>query len=138
VLERDLRRWRGHLTAHGRLTLEDLAELTLLTDRQLGLLYHTPIPTHAVHEHRELLRLYAALNPVQRARLELPGLRLGELTAPQLELLRAWKPAAAENTEARLGLRREPEAVVFTLATGAPAPQEERVPLEPGRTPPSN
>jgi hypothetical protein len=138
VPERDLRRWRGHLKGGGRLTLEDLAELAVLTDRQLGLLYHTPVPTSAVHGHRELLRLYAALNPVQRARLELPGLRLAELTAPQAELLRAWKPTTAGYADARLGLRREPKAALFTLATGAPAPQEEHVPLEPGRTPPSN
>src|SRR5439155_2512614 len=114
-------------------TLADLAELAVLTDRQLGLLYHTPVPTSAVHGHRELLRLYAALNPFQRARLQTTGLRLAELTAPQAELLHAWKPGAPGDTDARLGLRREPEAVVFTLATGAPAPQEERVPLERGR-----
>jgi hypothetical protein len=97
-----------------------------------------PIPTRAVHGHRELLRLYAALNPTQRARLETTSLRLGELSAPQEEFLRAWKPAAVGNTETRLGLRRELEAVVFTLATAVPAPQEERVPLEPGRLPASN
>ena len=102
------------------------------------MLYHTPVPTSAVNRHRELLRLYAALNPFQRARLETTGLRLGELSAPQEELLAAWKPAAAGDTGARLGLRREPEAVAFTLATGAPAPQEERVSLEPGRPPVSN
>jgi hypothetical protein len=138
IPERDLRRWRGHLKGGGRLTLEDLAELALLTDRQLGMLYHTPVPTRAVNGHRELLRLYAALNPIQRARLETTGLRLGELNGSGGERLRAWKPAAEADAEARLGLRREPEAVVFTLATGAPAPQEERVPLEPGRPPASN
>jgi hypothetical protein len=138
IPERDLRRWRGHLKARGRLTLEDLVELALLTDRQLGLLYHTPISTHAVNDHRELLRLYAALNPFQRARLETTGVRLGELSEPQMELMRGWKPTAPVDDGTRLRLRREPEAVVFTMTTEHPAPLEERVPLESGRTPPSN
>jgi hypothetical protein len=38
--------------------------------------------------------------------------------------------------EARLGLRREAEAVGFTLASDALAPQEERIALERGPTPP--
>ena len=81
---------------------------------------------------------YAALNPLQRQRLETTGLRLADLTKPQVELLRAWKPGTRVDANARLGLRREPEAVVFILTTEATAPQEERVPLEPGRSPTSD
>jgi hypothetical protein len=142
IPERDIRRWYGHLEAHGRLLLEDLTDLALLTDRQLFMLSRVGIinnwPRSAARRHRELLRFYAALNPLQGTRLETTGLRLSDLTAPQVELLRAWKLAASVDANARLGLRREPEAVVFTLAADATAPQEERVPLEPGKPPASD
>jgi hypothetical protein len=142
IPERDIRRWYGHLEAHGRLLLEDLTDLALLTDRQLFMLSRVGIinnsPRSAARRHRELLRFYAALNPLQRTRLETTGLRLADLTAPQVELLRAWKLAASVDAKSRLSLRRETEAVVFTLATDAAAPQEERVPLEPGRPPTSH
>lgn len=138
IPERDLRRWQEHLKPPGRLTLEDTAELAQLTDRQLELLYHTSIPTRAVRDHRKLLRLYAALNPFQQTRLERTGLRLGDLNGAQAELLRTWEPTATENAEARLRLRRESEAVVFTLASNTPAPLEERIALERGRTPPTD
>jgi hypothetical protein len=142
VPERDIRRWYGHLKAHGRLLLEDLADLALLTDRQLFMLSRVGItdnwPRSAARRHRELLRFYAALNPLQRTRLETTGLRLSQLTAPQVALLHAWKPAAGVDAKTRLGLRREPEAVVFTLAADATALQEERVPLEAGRPPTSD
>jgi hypothetical protein len=137
IPERDLRRWRGHLEGNGRLWLEDLVEMALLTDSQYRLLYHTSIPYGAAGKSREVLRLYAALSRFQRERLETTGLRLRELSARQVALLRAWKPDAA-GPSTRVGLRREKEAVVFTLATGAPAPQEERVPLERRRVPPAD
>jgi hypothetical protein len=129
IPERDLRRWRGHLEADGRLRLEDLMEMALLTESQLRLLFHTPIPYGPVRKNRELLQLYAALNPFQRARLETMGLRLRELNARQWELLLAWKPAAALDRDARLRLRREPEAVVFVLTSAATAPEEQSIEL---------
>jgi hypothetical protein len=130
VPARDLRRWHAHLNARERIGLEHLAELALLSRRQPGMVHHTGVPTDAALAQGAVLRLYAALDPFQRARLETAGLRLGALRAPQAELLRAWKPAATADSGARLGLRREPEAVVFTLATGEGVLQEERVPLE--------
>jgi hypothetical protein len=133
IPERDLRRWRGHLEGKGRLWLEDLAEMALLTESQFRLLYHTPIPSGSAGKHQEVLKFYAALNPLQRAQLETTGQRLRELNPRQLELLRAWKPAATLDGDARLRLRREPEAVLFVLTRAATAPQEERVPLEPRR-----
>lgn len=138
IPERHLRRWQGHLKPLGRLTLDDMAEMALLTDRQLELLYHTSLPTRAVRDHRGLLRLYAALNPFQRTRLERTGLPLGDLNEGQAELLRAWKPAAAQDAGSRLRLRREAEAVVFWLETPVSPPQEERIALERGRTPPAD
>src|SRR5205807_1728971 len=70
VPERDIRRWLGHLKADGRLTLADLSELALLTDRQRNHVWHRDIPTGNTSGHREVLRLYAALNSLQRGRLE--------------------------------------------------------------------
>src|SRR5438067_11125396 len=61
VAERDLRRWRRHLREQGRLELADLAELALLTDRQLRNVDGAGIPVHAVRSHQPLLRLFAAL-----------------------------------------------------------------------------
>src|SRR5205807_742005 len=63
VPERDIRRWLGHLKVDRRLTLEDLAELALLTNRQRSNVWHREIPTGNVTGHREVLKLYAALNP---------------------------------------------------------------------------
>jgi hypothetical protein len=130
VPERDLRRWRAHLAAGGRLRPEDLAELAPLTDRQLRNVEAAGVPTDAVTEHRTLLRLYAALNPFQRARLRSAGVGLSEFSAAQRELLQAWKPEMALRADGLLRLRQRPEAITLSLDTGARAAIEERVELE--------
>jgi hypothetical protein len=135
VPERHLRRWRAHLVGRGRVELEDLAELAQLTDRQLSNVSNAGIPTSAARKNRELLRLYATLNPLQRQRLETTGLRLRELSARQLELLRAWKPTAPVDGDTRLGLRRQAEAVVFTLTSAGAPPQTESITLPRARPP---
>jgi hypothetical protein len=135
VPERHVRRWRAHLKDGALLPLEDLAEVALLTDRQRGMVNHRGIPTRSAGAHRNVLRFYGALEPYQRARLQTTGLRVGELGPPQVEILRAWKPAAEAGPDALLRLRREEEAVVFQIATEGSAPQEERVPLERGHEP---
>jgi hypothetical protein len=105
--------------------------LALLTDRQLRVIDHTGNPTNAVTGYRALLR-YAALNPLQQMRLESLGMRSAKLTPDQGDLLRAWKPAAAVETDSRLWLLREPEGTLFHTEKTTGAPQEERVPLERG------
>jgi hypothetical protein len=131
VPERDLRRWREHLTATGRLTLEGLAELAPLSLRQLRSVSNAGIPTDSVLSHGPVLWLYAALYSLQRTRLA-TGVQVRQLSASQIELLCAWKPAAVGSNEAWLRLRQERDSVVFSLDTDRTAPQEERVLLEQG------
>jgi hypothetical protein len=135
VPERDLRHWRERLKDGGRLTLDDLSQVALLTERQRGIVNHRGIPTQAAGRYRAVLCLYAALDSVQRGRLETTGLPLRDLRAPQIDLLRAWKPDLAANREGRLWLRREAEAVLFTLTTEGKARFDERVPMECGHSP---
>jgi hypothetical protein len=135
VPERDLRRWHGHLKASGRMVLEDLVEMASLTGPQPGMVYHTGLPTAGATRHREVLHFYGALSSLQRARLQTTGLRVGEVSPPQVEILRAWKPSAEAGPDSLLRLRREEEAVVFQIAMEGSAPQEERVPLESGHAP---
>jgi hypothetical protein len=135
IPERDLRHWHAHLEARGRMALDDLAELALLSDRQIRMVSETEIPTDAVTGHRALLRLYGALSPLPRSRLESSGVRVRELTPAQVELLRAWKPAAEAEPDDRLRLMRERDAVMFCLEPEAGALQAERVPLERGHPP---
>jgi hypothetical protein len=87
----------------------------------------------AVRSHQSLLRLFAALTPFQRERLETSGLTLRDLMPPQTALLLAWKPVRTTPAGTRLRLRRETDAAVFSLAADATVPQEERVPLEKAR-----
>jgi hypothetical protein len=134
VPERDIRRWRGHLKGGAPQPLDDLAEVALLTDRQRGMVNHRGIPTDSAGAHRKVLRLYAALDSVQRGKLAATGLRLHELRAPQAELLRDWRPEVVGDADARLWLHREPEAVVFALTTSGNVRQVERVPMEQGHT----
>jgi hypothetical protein len=131
VPERDLRRWRGHLQALGRLELEDLVDLALLTWRQLRMVgqersdARVGIPTEIISGHGAVLRLYAALNPFQRARLETTGVPVGELNAQQGELLHTWKQTAEDDEWMRM--RREAGAVMFLLGANGTATEEERV-----------
>jgi hypothetical protein len=135
VPERDLRRWHPLVKARGRMALEDLVEMASLTGPQPGMVYHTGLPTRGATGHREVLRFYGALKPFQRARLQTTGLRVGELGPPQVEALRAWKPAAEAGPDSLLRLRREEKAVVFRIATEGSAPREERVPLDTAHEP---
>jgi hypothetical protein len=130
VPERDLRRWRERAQKTGRVSLGILAELAPLSRRQLRNVSNAGLPTGSAVAHQAVLRLYAGLSPVQRERLETTGLPARELRGSQMELLRAWKPAAVTNGETRLHLRRERESVLFRLDTDGAAPQEERVPLD--------
>jgi hypothetical protein len=133
VPERDLRRWRKHLREVGRLELADLAELVLLTDRQLRNVDGAGVPVDAVRSHQSLLRLFAALTPLQKERLDTSGLALRDLIPAQTALLLAWKPVSTMPAGTRLRLRRQTDAAVFSLAADATVPQEERVPLEKAR-----
>jgi hypothetical protein len=127
VPERDLRRWRGHLQALGRLELEDLVDLALLTWRQLRMVGEAGIPREVISGHGAVLRLYAALNPLQRSRLETTGVPVGELNARQAELLHTWKQAAGDSEWMRM--RREPGKVIFLLGANSTVTEEEHVPL---------
>src|SRR5207249_2538284 len=69
--------------------------------------------------HGAVLRLYAALNPFQRARLETTGVRAGELNALQAELLHTWKQAARDIEWMRM--RRQPGEVIFLLGANSTA-----------------
>ena len=64
------------------------------------------IPTDVISGHGAVLRLYAALNPFQRSRLETTGVPTGELNGLQVELLHTWKQAAGDTEWIRM--RREP------------------------------
>src|SRR5262249_10612776 len=129
VPERDIRRWLGHLKADGRITVEDLTELARLSDRQLDNVSRRDIPTSSARRHREVLKLYAALNWVRRGNLEITGLRVRELNPTQTELLSKWKPAATAGADDRLRLRREQDRVIFSFESGTSGLQEERIPL---------
>jgi hypothetical protein len=133
VPERDIRRWRRHLEQGGRLELEDLAELALLTDRQVRSLWGTDIPTGGIAGHRELLRLYAALTPPQRAKLGSTGLPVEDLSPVQMALLRAWQSNGASDRETVLRMSREPDAVTIRMERRAAVSREERVQLGPRR-----
>jgi hypothetical protein len=73
--------------------LEDLVEIASLTGPQLDMVYHTGPPTAGATKHREVLRFYEALNSLQRARLQTTGLRVLDVSPPQVAILRAWKTA---------------------------------------------
>jgi hypothetical protein len=130
VSERDLRRWRELAKTTGRVGLEILVDLAPLSRRQLRNVSNAGIPTGSVVAHPAVLRLYAALRAPQRERLETTGVPVRELSASQIELLRAWKSAAVAIGEARLRVRRELDSVVFSLNTDGGPSQEERVLLE--------
>jgi hypothetical protein len=129
VPERDLRRWRKHLTEGGRLELEDLSELALLTHRQLRNVEGVDIPTDTARAHREVLAFYASLSRFQREQLAQSGLQIRELEPAQAARLGTWRPSRAAGADGRLRLRREPTAVVFRLEADASEAREERVTL---------
>jgi hypothetical protein len=130
VPERDLRRWRELARTTERVGLEILVDLAPLSRRQLRNVSNAGIPTGSVVAHQAVLRLYAALSPLQRERLQTTGVPVRELSASQIELLRAWKSAAVATDETQLRVRRERDSVVFSLNTHGVPSQEERVLLE--------
>jgi hypothetical protein len=130
VPERDLRRWRELAKTTGRVGVEILVDLAPLSRRQLRNVRNAGIPTDSVLAHQAVLRLYAALSPLQRERLQTTGVPVRELSASQIELLRAWKSAAVATGETQLRVRRERDSVVFSLNTDGVPSQEERVLLE--------
>lgn len=129
VPKRDIRRWRRRLKEGGRLELEDLADLALLTDRQLRNVEGAGIPTGTARAHREVLAFYASLRRDQREQLAERGLQVRELEPAQAARLGAWKPSQAAGADGRLWLRREKTAVVFRLEADASEAREERVTL---------
>jgi hypothetical protein len=129
VPERDLGRWRRHLLEGGRLELEDLAELALLSGRQLRYVEEAGVPTDTTRSHPAVLAFYASLNPFQRQRMESVGVQVRELEPEQAERLGAWRPSRAAGADGRLRLRREETSVVFRLEADASTPWEERVML---------
>jgi hypothetical protein len=130
VSERDLRRWRELVRTTGRVGLEILVDLAPLSRRQLRNVSNAGIPTGSVVAHQAVLRLYAALSPLQRERLQTLALPVRELSASQIEWLRAWKSAAVATGETQLRVRRERDSVVFSLNTDGVPSLEERVLLE--------
>src|SRR5262249_3692018 len=125
VPERDLRRWREIAKASGRVGLEILVDLAPLSRRQLRNVSNEGIPTGSVVAHQAVLRLYAALSPLQRERLQTTGVPVRELSASQIELLRAWKSAAVATGETQLRVRQERDSVAFSLNTDGVPSQEE-------------